>query len=161
MIDISISENCNWSEIDDDIFEELCYDVLYCHPHFDSSTIQKMGKSRSRDGGRDIVIKTKKTPTNEQELFIFQCKYLSAKTSLSAAKISNAANVIIQYGAKGYGVFTSTVIDSTLYDMLDGFNRSINIDVSFCFSKYELERYLNRHQLIKQKYFRRTTEPKS
>lgn len=155
LIDISISENCNWSEIDDDTFEELCYDILYGHPHFESSTIQKMGKSRSRDGGRDIAIKTKKTPTNEQELFIFQCKYFSEKTSLSASKISNAGNVIMQYGAKGYGVFTTTVIDSTLYDMLDGFNRNLNIDTSFCWSKYELERYLNRHQLIKNKYFKK------
>ena len=119
LINISISEKCDWLELNDDTFEELCYDILYCHPYFDSSTIQKMGKSRSRDGGRDIVIKTKKTPTKEQELYIFQCKYFSDKTSLSASKILNAGNVIMQYGAKGYGVFTTTVIDSTLYDMLD------------------------------------------
>lgn len=155
LIDISISEKCDWLELDDDTFEELCYDILYCHPHFDSTTIQKMGKSRSRDGGRDLVIKTKKTPTNEQELYIFQCKYFSDKTSLSASKISNAGNVIMQYGAKGYGVFTTTVIDSTLYDMLAGFNRNMGIDTSFCWSKYELERYLNRYQIIKNKYFKK------
>ena len=155
LISISISEKCDWLELTDDTFEELCYDILYCHPHFDSSTIQKMGKSRSRDGGRDIVIKTKRTPTKEQELYIFQCKYFSDKTSLSASKLPNAGNVIMQYGAKGYGVFTTTVIDSTLYDMLEGFKRSMNIDSSFTFSKYELERYLNRHQMIKTKYFKK------
>lgn len=154
LINISISEKCNWAELDDDSFEELCYDILYCHPHFDSSTIQKMGKSKSRDGGRDIIIKTKKTPTNEQELFIFQCKFLSDKTSLSASKIPNAGNVIMQYGAKGYGVFTTTVIDSTLYDILEGFNKNLNINTSFCWSKYEIERHLNRHQVIKTKYFK-------
>lgn len=155
LINISISEKYNWFELNDDTFEELCYDVLYCHPHFDSKTIQKMGKSRSRDGGRDIVIKTKKTPTREQELYIFQCKYFAETTSLSASKISNAGNVIMQYGAKGYGVFTTTVIDSTLYDMLDGFKKNMSIDTSFCWSKYELERHLNRYQMIKNKYFKK------
>jgi hypothetical protein len=114
-----------------------------------------MGRSKSRDGGRDILIKSKKTPTSESQLYIFQCKFLSESTSLSAAKISNAANVIMQYDAKGYGVFTSTIIDATLYDMLDGFNRSFKIDTSDTWSKYELERYLNRHEHIKNKYFKK------
>jgi len=149
----SISQNCNWLKLNDDTFEELCYDILFCHPKFDSTTIQKMGKSKSRDGGRDILIKSKKTPTNEQDLYIFQCKFLSESSSLSAAKIPNAGNVVMQYGAKGYGVFTTTVIDSTLYDMLDGFNRNLDIDTSNNWSKYELERHLNRHQMIKNKYF--------
>lgn len=150
----SISQNCNWTQLNDDTFEELCYDILYFHPKFDSTTIQKMGKSKSRDGGRDILIKSKKTPTNEQKLYIFQCKFLSESVSLSASKISNAGNVIMQYGAKGYGVFTTTVIDSTLYDMLDGFERNLGIDTSNNWSKYELERHLNRYQMIKNKYFK-------
>jgi len=154
LINTSISGKCKWSELNDDKFEELCYDILYCHPYFDSSTIQKMGKSKSRDGGRDIVIKTKSSPTKEPELYIFQCKYYSDSTSLSASKIPNAGNVIMQYGAKGYGVFTTTVIDSTLYDMLDGFSRNMKVDTSICWSKYELERHLNRNQMIKNKYFK-------
>lgn len=154
LINSSISGKCDWSELNDDKFEELCYDILYCHPFFDSSTIQKMGKSKSRDGGRDILIKTRRTPTKDPELYVFQCKFYSNSTSLSASKIPNAGNVIMQYGAKGYGVFTTTVIDSTLYDMLDGFNRNLNIDTSICMSKYELERHLNRNQMIKNKYFK-------
>lgn len=153
LIETSITEKCQWNELDDNSFEELCYDILCCHPSFDSSTIQKMGKSKSRDGGRDIVIKTKKTPTKEPELYIFQCKFFSDKTSLSASKLSNAGNVILQYGCGGYGVFTTTVIDSTLHDMLDGFSNR-NIDTSFRWSKYDLERYLNRCQAIKNKYFK-------
>lgn len=145
--------SCDWTQLNDDSFEELCYDILYCHPKFDSNTIQKMGKSRSRDGGRDITIKTKRTATSEPVLYIFQCKYLAQSASLSASKLPNAGNVIMQYGAKGYGVFTSTVIDSTLYDMLDGFDRNQNIDTSIRWSKYELERYLNRIKSLKNKYF--------
>jgi hypothetical protein len=156
LINKSISGRCNWPELSDDTFEELCYDILYCHPQFDSSTIQKIGKSRSRDGGRDITIMTKRTPTNEPELYIFQCKYISGNSSLSAAKVSNAGNVIMQYGAKGYGIFTTAVIDATLYDMLDGFNRNMSVNTFFRWSKYELERYLNAHEAIKCKYFARS-----
>ena len=59
----------------------------------------------------------------------------------------------MQYGAKGYGIFTSAVIDSTLYDMLDGFERNMGIDTSIRMSKYELERFFNRNQQLKNKYF--------
>ena len=154
LISQSCLGNCNWDELNDDIFEELCYDIIYCHSKFDSTTIQKMGKSKSRDGGRDIVVKTKKTPTTESELFIIQCKFSNNSNSLSASKLPNAGNVIMQYGAKGYGVFTSTVIDSTLYDMLDGFERNMGIDTSIRWSKYELERFFNRNHQLKNKYFK-------
>ncbi len=154
LIDNSITGTCDWTKLDDDSFEELCYDILYCHPHFDSTTIKKMGKSKSRDGGRDITIKTRRTPTQEPVLYIFQCKFLSEKTSLSTSKLPNAGNVIMQFGAKGYGVFTTTVIDSTLYDMLDGFTRNMQIDTSHNWSKYELERHLNKNMIIKDKYFK-------
>jgi hypothetical protein len=153
IIESSIAGDCKWSELDDNRFEELCYDLLYCDPRFDSSTIQKMGSSRSRDGGRDIVIKTRMTPGRQQELYVFQCKFLSARTSLSAAKLPSVANVIMQYGAQGYGVFTTAVIDATLYDMLDGFIKNGHLYSYHCWSKYELERFVNRHQLIKRKYF--------
>ncbi|MCB2380353.1 restriction endonuclease [Hymenobacter sp. BT635] len=153
ILEASVTEECKWPELDDEKFEELCYDILYCDPRFDSNTIQKMGNSRSRDGGRDIVIKTRTVPGRPPELYVFQCKYLSTRTSLSAAKLPNAANVIMQYGAQGYGVFTTTVIDATLYDMLAGFVKNGHLHNYHCWSRYELERFLNRHQMIKRKYF--------
>lgn len=153
LIGQSCTGNCNWKVLNDDLFEELCYDIIYLHPKFDSSTIQKMGKSTSRDGGRDIVVKTKATPTSEAQLYIFQCKFSKGAGSLSASKVPNAGNVIMQYGASGYGVFTPLVIDSTLYDMLDGFERNAKIDTSIRWSKYELERFLNRNGHLKKKYF--------
>ncbi|RZK38901.1 MAG: hypothetical protein EOO90_20635 [Pedobacter sp.] len=152
----SVEEKCDWSQLNDDSFEELCYDLLYCHPAFDASTIRKMGKSRSRDGGRDIVIKSRKTLARDAGTYIFQCKFINEKSSLSASKLRDAANVIMQNGAMGYGVFTTGVIDATLYDMLDGFSRNQGIDTSVCFSKYELERHLNIQNSIKEKYFKRT-----
>ncbi len=142
--------------MNEDSFEDLCYDILYNHPRFDSQTIRKMGKSKSRDGGRDITIMTKQTPTANAALYIFQCKFITNNQSLSASRLANAANVIMQFGAKGYGVFTNTVIDATLYDMLDGFERNFQIDTSQTMSVYELERLINRHRVLKNKFFDKT-----
>jgi hypothetical protein len=50
---------------------------------------------------------------------------------------------------------TNVVIDSGLYDMLDGFHRNPKMatDTTINYSKFELERYLDDHDEIKQKYF--------
>lgn len=153
LIGLSARIECDWSSLDDDSFEELCYDIVYYNPRFDSNTIQKMGKSRSRDGGRDIGVWTKSLPGQFPIYFIFQCKFIKPKSSLSASKLGNASNVILQYNAGGYGVFTTGVIDSTLYDMLKGFSNSIGIDTKELWSIYELERFLARHPPLKNRYF--------
>ncbi|PXY01860.1 hypothetical protein DF185_04205 [Marinifilum breve] len=143
----------DWSTFDDEKFEQLCYDILYVHPKFDNSTIRKMGKSRSRDGGRDITIWTRSVSGKDPELFIFQCKFYKPKSSLSASKIGDAGNTIMQYGAKGYGVFTTGVIDATLYDMLDGFAANYNISTRENWSVFEIERFVIRNKVLIKRYF--------
>ena len=152
---LGLSENINldWSGFDDEKFEQLCYDILYYHPKFDNSTIRKMGKSKSRDGGRDITIRTTKVFGKDSELFIFQCKFYRPNTSLSASKIGDAANIIMQYGAKGYGVFTTGVIDATLYDMLDGIASNFHISTRENWSIFEMERHLSRNKSLIERYF--------
>lgn len=50
----SISDiSCPWHQLDDEQFEQLCYDIITKKHH--PIEIHKIGKSRSRDGGRDIV----------------------------------------------------------------------------------------------------------
>jgi len=143
----------DWSDFDDERFEQLCYDILYSHPKFDNSTIRKMGKSRSRDGGRDITIWTKKISGKEPELFIFQCKFYQPNSSLSASKIGDAGNTIMQYGARGYGVFTTGIIDATLYDMLDGFANHYKISTRENWSIFEIERHLSRNRILIDRHF--------
>ncbi len=156
---IGLSENINldWSQFDDESFEQLCYDIIYYHPKFDNSTIRKMGKSRSRDGGRDITIWTKATPGHEPKLFIFQCKFYKPNSSLSASKIGDAGNTIMQYGAKGYGVFTTGIIDATLYDMLDGFSNNYGISTRENWSIFELERFISQNKSIIERHFKTKT----
>lgn len=148
-VDIS----CPWENIDDELFEQLCYDLITYSPHFDSDTRQKMGKSRSRDGGRDIEIYTRDRWDKPKEKWIVQCKLLSRGATLSGAKVQ-ISDVIDQYGAKGFFIMTNGVIDATLHDKLDGIRRNRNIGVE----KWDylmLERVLAKpkYQNIRKRYF--------
>jgi hypothetical protein len=144
---------CNWDMLTDETFEELCYDIIYNDIRFDNRTIQKMGKSKSRDGGRDIVVHTKPQFGNFAKKYIIQCKLLKKSASLTKSMMNNSSNVIMQYEADGYIVMTNAMIDSGLYDMLEDFKKpKMNIDTS-TYSKFELERYLARNIGIKQRYF--------
>lgn len=153
ILGLSRNLHLDWSKFDDEKFEQLCYDILYFHPKFDRNTIRKLGKSRSRDGGRDITIRTRPILGKDSDLYIFQCKYYQPNTSLSASKIGDAANTIMQYGAKGYGVFTTGIIDATLYDMLDGFAENYKISTRENWSIFEIEKYLSRNEALAEKYF--------
>ncbi|QEC78358.1 hypothetical protein [Mucilaginibacter ginsenosidivorax] len=127
---ISADIKCPWKDLDDDAFEELCIDILSCNPGFNQATMRKMGKSRSRDGGRDIEIWTHRRFQYEPEKFIFQCKLLKKGTSLTATKVQDISDTVDQFGARGYGIMTNVVIDATLYDKLDrlALNKSMKIE---------------------------------
>ncbi|WP_299523373.1 hypothetical protein [Winogradskyella sp.] len=153
ILDVQFNSDVNWQQLDDEKFELLCYDLIYEHPKFDERTIRKMGKSKSRDGGRDITVMTKSVNGKEPELYVFQCKLLSPSSSLTKSKVPNAANVIMEYGAKGYGVFTNGIIDSTLYDMLDGFNATNGVYTRENWGKLELEKKLAEDSFLRDKYF--------
>jgi hypothetical protein len=114
-----------------------------------------MGKSKSRDGGRDIVVYTKPQYGSSAKKFIIQCKLLHKSSSLTKSMMNNVSNVIMEYEADGYMVMTNVKIDSGLYDMLDSFNRNpkMDTDTKINYSKLELERYLFGHNEIKLRYF--------
>ncbi len=155
----------NWELFDDEKFEELCYDILSRCDRFDSSSIRKMGKSRSRDGGRDIEIWTRRRYGKPSEKWIYQCKF-SSKTdsSLSGSKIT-ISDVIDQYEADGFGIMTNLVIDSTLYDKLDGIrqtrkNKGIPVGIDTR-DKYELDRFISFRKDLLTKFFKAQKEVES
>jgi len=144
---------CPWEQLNDESFEELCFDIIYHNPKFDNSTIRKMGKARSRDGGRDITVMTHSRPGKPSKKYIFQCKYLKNGSSLSGTKVQDISDTVTQYDATGYGIMTSVVIDSTLYDKLDGISRNLQIEIED-YSVYKLERILAGYPQIKQRHFK-------
>ena len=149
---MGVNVACDWEQLDDEQFEQLCYDIIYYNPKFDTATIRKMGKSRSRDGGRDIEVHTRSRPGYLPEKYIFQCKLLTTGSSLTGKKLGSVSDVIDQYGAKGYGVMTNVVIDSTLYDRFDAIQQNRGLEFDH-WSVFELERFLARHPSVKKRYF--------
>lgn len=118
----------DWKKLDDEAFEQLCYDIISQIEQFDPSTIRKMGKSRSRDGGRDIEVFTRARLNKPAQKWIIQCKLLVPEKSLPASKLV-FAEMLVQHGAKGYCVMTNAVIDSTLHDRLEGTARNLDIEI--------------------------------
>lgn len=146
---------CDWSSLTDEQFEQLCYDIILTHPRFDPETIRKHGKSRSRDGGRDIEIFDMPRPGESgRRKWIFQCKLVSGSGSLSATKVVDIGDMLDHYNVGGYGVMTSAAIDATLYDKLDAVCDRRGVE-KLTYSVLELERALARNPLIRERYFSR------
>ncbi|WP_130617172.1 restriction endonuclease [Dyella amyloliquefaciens] len=141
----------DWSSFDDEKFEELCYDLVYHDPRFDKATIRKMGKSRSRDGGRDIVAMTRATVVEAPRKFIFQCKAIASHRSLTTTNLGSMSDVIDQYGARGYVVMTCGYIDATVIDRLEGIASTRSLEVG-TWSRFEIERFLARRPSLLARY---------
>lgn len=148
-----IEINCPWEKLNDETFEDLCFDIIYHNPKFNNNTIRKMGKTKSRDGGRDITIETHPRPGKPAKKFIFQCKYLRSGSSLTGSKVTDISDTVTQYEAFGYGIMTNVTIDSTLYDKLDGISRNLKIEIED-YSVYNLERILAGYPHLKKRYFK-------
>lgn len=141
-----------WMLLDDEKFEQLCYDIIYHNSKYDRGTIRKMGKSRSRDGGRDIVVYTKPRVGEKPLKYIFQCKLYKPECSANTSNVNNISDTIDQFHADGYGIMCSCHIDSSLYDRLDGISSRRGIEVE-TWSIFEIERFLARRPSIKSRYF--------
>jgi len=148
------SIKCPWSQLDDDQFEELCYDIVRRHPQIETSSVRKLGKSRSRDGGRDIeAFERQRSPDAKPVKWIFQCKLVTTGASLSGRRLQDVGDTLDQYGAGGFGVMTSAPIDATLYDKLDALCTRRNVKQRN-YSVYELERELVQHADLRHLYFK-------
>ncbi|WP_428156294.1 hypothetical protein [Brevundimonas sp.] len=153
-IGLSFHPKYDWAALDDERFEELCYDLIFAHPRFNSETIRKHGKSRSRDGGRDIEVYETVRYGASPRKWIFQCKLVTSSASLSATKLQDIGDLIDHYGVGGFGVMTSAPIDATLYDKLDGVCSRRGVE-QLNYSGLEIERSLVRNQTISRRYFPR------
>lgn len=142
-----------WASLSDEQFEQLCYDIIYANPKFDSDTIRKLGKSRSRDGGRDIEVReVRGWQRGNPRKWIFQCKLITNGTSLGATKLVDVGDMLDHTKAQGFGVMTSVLIDATLYDKLDSVCGKRDVE-QYHFSVLELERAVARNPAIRKRYF--------
>ncbi|WP_316195591.1 MULTISPECIES: hypothetical protein [unclassified Bradyrhizobium] len=154
LIGLSPSLSCDWSSLTDEDFEQLCYDLIFAHPKFDSDTIRKLGKSRSRDGGRDIEVhEVAVHPGARPRKWLFQCKLITDRSSLTARKLQDLGDMLEIHGAEGFGVMTSAPIDATLYDKMNAICGKRGLS-QLHFSKLEIERALVRYPSVRDRYFR-------
>jgi len=146
--------NLAWDKLDDELFEQLCWDYLYASPLFDRERIEKIGKSRSRDGGRDIVAWTKRAPPmySPPVKYIFQCKHIDSSASLTPKHIRSIGDIIEQHDAGGYGVMCCGYIDATLHDRIDKIGAGRGTDIRKI-DRFQLERFLSRRPKLVKKYF--------
>lgn len=146
-----------WTQIDDEVFEQLCYDYVFAHPEFDKDRIEKIGKSRSRDGGRDIVAWTisDRLQVRPPVKYIFQCKHIGSDASLTPKHLQAIGDTIEQYSAGGYGVMCSGYIDATLHDRIDAITTNRNLSSSRKIDRFQLERFLARRPHLVERYFGR------
>ncbi|WP_316197046.1 hypothetical protein [Bradyrhizobium sp. SZCCHNS3053] len=136
------TQSYEWCVLTDEQFELLCYEIIAAHPRFDSSTIRKFGKSRSRDGGRDIEVRERTAQRGGPgRKWIFQCKLITNGSSLSASKVQDVGDMLDKYDVRGFGVMTSALIDAGLYDKLDAVCGKRDI-AQLNFSRLEIEHQL-------------------
>lgn len=117
----------DWKKLTDETFELLCYDIISQLEKFDPETIRKLGKSHSRDGGRDLEVFTRPRLNNPSTKWFVQSKLLGPGKSLPASKLL-FAEMLMQYGGKGICIMTNALIDSTLHDRLEGSARTMGIE---------------------------------
>ena len=142
---------CDWATLDDEDFERLCCDVLAESGQLEPNSVRKMGKSRSRDGGRDIEAQSRVQVGGLSKMWLYQCKAILPGAALPGSRVQ-VADVVDQYGADGFGVMTTGLVDATLWDKLKAIskNRGIDYDV---WDQIRLERFLAEHREIKDRYF--------
>ena len=144
--------SCDWTQLNDEQFEQLCYDLLIKQHNLKLTDIDKMGKSRSRDGGRDIVFSKGKDINKKPIKWIAQCKLKSDKGSLGSSQVPNIRDMLDQYNAEGFCILTSGIIDATLHDKLDTLKEDKGFEVER-WSYLEIERFLAEYPEIKARYF--------
>ncbi|WP_420133540.1 hypothetical protein [Rhodopseudomonas sp.] len=152
-VGLGVSDQFKWERLSDEQFELLCYDLLVAHPKFDADTVRKLGKSRSRDGGRDIEVRElPRGPMHKPKKWIFQCKLINGGSSLSGRKVNDIGDMLDMYSAEGFGVMTNAPIDATLYDKCEAICTKRGIE-ELHFSILEIERALVSNKAIRERYF--------
>lgn len=142
-----------WGKLDADKFEQLCYDILGKLEAFDPETRRLMGKTKSRDRGRDIEVHSRKHFGIDSIKWVVQCKFTKNKDSLPGSRVL-VTDTITEHGAGGYLIMTNARIDSTLHDKLEGISRNTGIE----FDEWDImrmQRVLARpsYQNIRKRYF--------
>lgn len=149
----SIIRKSDWSLIDDEKFEKLCYDLVLRDGRFLADWTKKMGTSRSRDGGRDIVTKaaSRSGQSSINNMWIVQCKFSKSRKSLGRDDV-RLADLIDEYAPAGVIIATNMVIDAGTYDKYEKIKSNRNVEIESWDGLY-IERLLNKNPDLFRAYW--------
>jgi hypothetical protein len=141
----SITRRSDWSLVDDEKFEKLCYDLVLRDGRFISRETKKMGTSRSRDGGRDIVTKSasRSGQRSSNNLWIVQCKFSKSRKSLGRDDV-RLGDLIDEYAPAGVIIATNMVIDAGTYDKYEKIKANRKVEIESWDGLF-IERLLNKN----------------
>lgn len=143
-----------WENLNDDTFQSLCKKLLCRISRFRDARIEPVGKTHSRDGGRDFLIYITERPGIPAMKYIVQCKYREDNGSLTRGKMGDLGTTIAQYDADGYVIMTNGILDATLIDSLEGLsnNQRFQTDISYQYTRTQLEHLLDLNPDIAQDF---------
>jgi hypothetical protein len=149
----SITRKSDWSLVDDEMFEKLCYDLLLRDGRFIARETKKMGTSRSRDGGRDIVTKaaSRSGQSSSNNLWIVQCKFSKSRKSLGRDDV-RLADLIDEYAPAGVIIATNMVIDAGTYDKYEKIKANRKVEIESWDGLF-IERLLNKNPDLFRSYW--------
>lgn len=151
-VDLSESKAVDWASLSDEAFEQLAYDLVHADTELNAHSLRKLGTANSRDGGRDLEFWSYDRRRSERRRWIGQCKLVRTGKAFGTTQLDSVSDIIAQYDAGGYLLIASSLVESTVYDRLEGIGRRDEV-MTLVWSKLELERKLFSHPTIRRKYF--------
>lgn len=148
-----------WSNsINDDDFEQLILTLLARDPQI--NWVRKVGSTRDRDGGRDLIAEWVTLPLPGEVLqkgespvsirrVVVQCKAYGRPVDKS--KVIDIRDVVEHHGATGYFLAVSSSLTSGMFDHLDRLRLGGKIWVDW-WTRHEIEERLQCHPDIVSKF---------
>ncbi len=127
------ASKCEWTDFDDEKFELLCYELIQKDGRYIRDKTKKMGKARSRDGGRDVIAEMASHAGQEQRAgrqWIFQCKFSKKDRSLGRNDVQ-LPQLIDEYQPTGVTIVTNVLIDSGAYDSYERIAKNRKVQIEF------------------------------
>jgi len=146
--------NFNWSQLDENRFVELCYDIMSSHPRVKNVKITE----GSSDLGQDIrAVETVETLLGqEKKTWTIQCKHLTSR-KVSTSDIRNILNAYSQLKFDVFCLMASNFVSPGCQRLLKSWEILPNVNIKTDFwDRKRIEDYLLKKTEIYIRYFTKT-----